>query len=389
MNYIWLAARTTIKVLFIYPVATFFLVFASVLARFKRKKIMIGLGPEPLINNVYHKKALQSFNYTSETYVNHTYFITDEFDISLHKTIPKPFIRFINFYTFIFAVFRYECLYIYFNGGPLFSTSEYFRRLEPYLYKLSRTKIVVMPYGGDVSDTYTNKNLLFKFGLIQHYPDYCKETKKIQNQVIRWQHHASFVFSGCDWVDYTSYWNQLMLAHFSIDTESWNPVKKENSSVFRILHAPNHRLIKGTNFVIKTIENLRKQGLEIELILIEKKPNLEVKKEMLLADLVIDQLIIGWYAMFALEGMSLGKPVITYLRKDLIDLYKYAGLLEDEIPLISTEMSQLESTIKYYYQNRNELETIGVKSREFVKKYHSTQSIGKFFDDANKKIGLA
>ena len=44
--------------------------------------------------------------------------------------------------------------------------------------------------------------------------------------------------------------------------------------------------------------------------------NEEVIKLIQRADLVIDQLVIGWYAMFAIEAMSLGKPVICNLRSD-------------------------------------------------------------------------
>ena len=57
------------------------LFIASILARYLgKKKIDIGLGPEPMINNVYHKKALQIYGYTAETFVDSIYFITSEFD---------------------------------------------------------------------------------------------------------------------------------------------------------------------------------------------------------------------------------------------------------------------------------------------------------------------
>ena len=40
--------------LFFLPLVIIF----SFIARFKKKSIDVGLGPEPLINNIYHKKAL-------------------------------------------------------------------------------------------------------------------------------------------------------------------------------------------------------------------------------------------------------------------------------------------------------------------------------------------
>ena len=91
----------------------------------------------------------------------------------------------------------------------------------------------------------------------------------------------------------------------------------KNGKKFRILHAPNHRNIKGSQFVIDAVTKLQKEGEEIELKLLEKVSNGKVLEEIERADLVIDQLVIGWYAMFTLESLSLGTPVICYLRKRL------------------------------------------------------------------------
>ena len=154
-----------------------------------------------------------------------------------------------------------------------------------------------------------------------------------------WSKYANHVIGGCDWVDYMHHWDTLMIAHFSIDIKKENNLKKipqKWKKKFRILHAPNHRNIKGSQFVIDAVTKLQKEGEEIELKLLEKVSNSKVLEEIERADLVIDQLIIGWYAMFTLESLSLGTPVICYLRKDLIDLYKDSNLLkEDEPPIFS------------------------------------------------------
>jgi len=365
------------------------LLLIAILSRFKRKKIHIGIGPEPLINNVYHKKALILFGYTCETFVVSTYFITQSFDVDFSKKLPKYLHRFSWYIIFAFAVLRYRCLYIYFNGGPLYGTSSFLRSLEPYLLKISGTKVVVMPYGGDVMDCSSNKNLIFKYGLISHYPEYSKNIRKIKSQVARWTHFSDFIFSGCDWVDYTYYWDKLMLAHFSIDTDIWKPILNiSRCETFKILHAPNHRLIKGTESLIKAVEKMKADGKDIELILVEKRPNNEVRELINSVDLVVDQLIIGWYAMFALEGMSSGKPVVCYIRDDLKKLYEYSNVLKDPLPLISATPETIYEKLCEVYQQREMLDNIGRDSRNFVIKYHSIEVIGKFFHEANVKIGL-
>ena len=45
------------------------------------KKYDVGIGPEPLINNVYHKMALEKNGYKVITFVAKSYYITSKFDI--------------------------------------------------------------------------------------------------------------------------------------------------------------------------------------------------------------------------------------------------------------------------------------------------------------------
>jgi len=202
------------------------------------------------------------------------------------------------------------------------------------------------------------------------------------------------VISGCEWVDYMYHWDTLMLAHFSIDADAWKPTKADTippkGGKLRILHAPNHRAIKGTQYFLDAVKELKEEGLEIELILLERVPNDEVRRVMASADVVADQLIVGWYAMFALEGMAMGKPVLCYLREDLKQLYVASGLIaSDEIPIINCSPATVKQAIRELASNRGRLAEIGKRSREYVIEHHSTQAVGKVFDRINRSIGLS
>src|SRR4030066_113282 len=52
----------------------------SYLSRYSNRKIDVGLGPEPLISNVYHKKALIQNGYSAETFVSGVYFTPEGID---------------------------------------------------------------------------------------------------------------------------------------------------------------------------------------------------------------------------------------------------------------------------------------------------------------------
>jgi hypothetical protein len=187
-----------------------------------------------------------------------------------------------------------------------------------------------------------------------------------------------------------------MLAHFSIDVGRWQPPPNtkptstsDQNAPLKILHAPNHRAIKGTAFFNQAVAELVAEGLKIEFILLEKVPNNKVKEIMASVDVVADQLIIGWYAMFALEAMAMGKPVLCFLRDDLKQLYITAGLITaDELPLVNCSPATVKATIKALYFNRDKLVEIGERSQQFVIKHHSLKAVGNVFDRINRSIGL-
>lgn len=379
--------------IFLMPLLWFFLVVVAIIARFIRKSSKIGLGPEPMINNVYHKRALKKYGYDVETFVISTYRITSEFDVLADKKYNNLIIR--TLYLLFHVFFSYKCIYIYFNGGPLQFIDSYIPflwRTEPHLYRLAGIKTVVMPYGADIQDFTRCPNLLFRHCNALNYPTSRFRKKRIDSQIDLWTRYADHVISGCDWVDFMYHWDTLMIAHFSIDpqiaTEVQMPIKQA-SDPLKIVHAPNHRHIKGTQFFIKAVKELCEEGFNIELIILEGLSNNEVKEAIYNADIVADQLIIGWYAMFALEGMMMRKPVLCYLRQDLIDLYRNTGLLQkDEIPLVNCNPMNVKETIRNLAKNPHLLQTIGEQSREYALKHHSLDSVGAVFDQINRSLGL-
>jgi glycosyltransferase involved in cell wall biosynthesis len=364
-----------------------------IISRFIKRDIDVGLGPLPLINNVYHKAALRQAGFSAETFVSKTFFITDEFDLDLTKWRSIVVLnRCIPYYLFCRALFRYRVLFIYFNGGPFISMKYFLHALEPIFYKIAKVKIVVMPYGGDVQLLTRCKNLYYRHALVSDYPNFWKYYTLTRKNIERWTRHAHWVISGADWVEYMYHWDTLMLGHFSIDIERWTPVEREdhqNSDGLRILHAPNHTKIKGTDALVAAVELLKGEGLNLELILLQGVPNSEIRSAMENADLVADQFVIGWYAMFAIEAMAMEKPVLCYLREDLVELYVKAGLVtEGEMPLINTDLREIAAKIRWAYDNREELRAIGKKGREFVLKHHSTESVGRIFAEILNELKI-
>ncbi|MBW3539425.1 MAG: hypothetical protein KY476_04075 [Planctomycetes bacterium] len=380
--------RTLLELVLLLPLAGL-----AAVGRFLRKPIDVGLGPLPLINNVYHKRALAAYGWSAETFVDHVYGITDEFDVRGDLKYRGPWRPLRNFLLFARCLVRYRCLYLYFDGGPL-GTTRLLWRVEPWLLRLARVRVVVLAYGSDVQDMSRSPNLPFKHATSLDYPTHRHRRAGIAARIDLWTRHADHVVGGCEWVYYMHHWDTLLPAHFSIDTEKWKPLAPAEQAPcrdtpLRILHAPNHQQIKGTQFFVQAVEELRAEGVPVELVVLQRVANAAIREAMANVDVVADQLIVGWYAMFALEAMSMQKPVLCHLRADLEELYVVAGLLEaGELPIVNCSPLTVKRAIRGLAERRDELADLGRRSRAYVLKHHSLEAVGEVFDGINRRVGL-
>lgn len=376
--------RLLAKHLLLLPFSALCLVCA-VAARFWRKKIDIGIGPEPLINQRFHKLACLSAGYSAETFVTHLFYYTNDFDIVCRKGF------FWRCLLALRSLFRYRALYFYFKGGPMAWVG--LLRLEPWIYKIAGIKTLVMGYGGDCQDWSHCPNYPFKHAMNRDYPHVCRKNHRTQARVARWTLHADHILSGCDWVDYTPRWDTLCLAHFTVNTDVLTPPDPDlpiNDGPVVILHAPNHKEIKGTRYFEQAVWELQEEGWSVELQLLQNISNTALREHIRRADIIADQCVIGWYGMFAVEAMSAAKPVLCYLRDDLVDLYEFAGLVEPgEIPLVNCTRHTIKDRIRELLADRPRMADLGRRSREFVVRHHSVEAMGKVFDRANRGMGLA
>ena len=132
-----------------------------------------------------------------------------------------------------------------------------------------------------------------------------------------------------------------------------------------IVHAPNHRGFKGSEFIIDSVEKLINEGFKINFILLEGYENKEVIKVLKeKADILVEQVIFSGYALNAIEGMSMGIPVLSNLSNNqyLEPFRRYSYL--SECPILSTTPENLKNNIKLLIQNtqlRNELGKLGIQ----------------------------
>ena len=365
------------------------LLLVATLARNRRNPIQVGFGPDPLINNIQFVKALKNQGISAESYCVRPYYICDDFDRILIERPPgflaslPPRKLWCRIWGFVWSIRRYEILAISCNGG-LLGGIPILRALEPLLLKLSKTRTLVLPYGSDVQDLTRNPNKEYRDALLKDYPDSSSNNNKVRRQIRRWTRHADFIINGCDWIDYLDRSDTLTIGHFAIDTSEFSssegysiPGEFTAERPLKVLHAPNHPNIKGTPSLISAIRNLESNGHPIELTVASGVSARRVRELIEESDLVVDQLVIGWYAMFCIEAMALSRPVICRIRKDLEHMYISRGLLQkDELPQIRSDTTSIEGLLLDILNSPEQLTGHALRGRDFVEQHHSLDAMG-------------
>lgn len=135
-----------------------------------------------------------------------------------------------------------------------------------------------------------------------------------------------------------------------------------------IVHAPSSRRRKGTEHVIAACE-----GLAADLELVEGLRHDEAFERYRAADIVVDQLNSGWYGVFAIEAMALGKPVVAHLREEPVRRTEEA--LGVRIPIVPATKDDLADRLRPLVESVAERRRVGAESRAYVERVHDLERV--------------
>jgi glycosyltransferase involved in cell wall biosynthesis len=140
-----------------------------------------------------------------------------------------------------------------------------------------------------------------------------------------------------------------------------------------VVHAPTDRVIKGTQYVIEAVDMLRSEGVPIRLDLVEGVSREVALERLASADLLVDQLMLGWYGTVAVEAMALGRPVMAYIHEDEPEDNPFGA----ELPVVRTSAATLVDDLGAVAADRARLRELGVAGRRFVEQHHDPQQIAR------------
>lgn len=153
-----------------------------------------------------------------------------------------------------------------------------------------------------------------------------------------------------------------------IDVTKIEPAPPSERARPVILHAPSSRRRKGTEHVIAAVE-----GLDADLEIVEGLHHDEAFERFRNADIVVDQLNAGWYGLFAIECMALGKPVVTFLHDEAVRRTEDA--FRTRVPIVSATAETLRERLRPLVADVAERRRLGAASRAYVELVHDQERV--------------
>jgi hypothetical protein len=135
-----------------------------------------------------------------------------------------------------------------------------------------------------------------------------------------------------------------------------------------VVHAPSSRAKKGTEAVIAACAQL-----PVDLEIVEGLHHDEARRRYEAADIVVDQLVVGWYGLYAIETMALGKPVVAFLHEEAVRRTEEA--LGVEVPIVNATAETLVERLRPLVEDAELRRRVGAASRAYVERVHDVERI--------------
>jgi hypothetical protein len=137
-----------------------------------------------------------------------------------------------------------------------------------------------------------------------------------------------------------------------------------------LVHAPSDRGTKGTQEILAALESLRSEGVAFELRLLEGLSNREVVRQLVEADVVVDQLFAPMYGFLALEGMACGCVVACGSHPECVPL-------PPDRPVVPITAKTVYPQLKRLLTDKELRLRLAQASRPFVERYHDHVKVAR------------
>jgi glycosyltransferase involved in cell wall biosynthesis len=144
----------------------------------------------------------------------------------------------------------------------------------------------------------------------------------------------------------------------------------ENRGQVRIAHYPYYKNFQSTDYYTNTLLKLASEK-KCKIVEILRLPHSQALQAINSCDIVIGKILpdVGWFGKFELEGMALGKPVITYVSDKLYEEYKP--------PIYRTTKESFKYDLEKLLEDTPERQRLGKEGLDYIRKFHSVEAVAK------------
>lgn len=318
-------------------------------------------------------RAQKKLGFKSDVAIfNQTQFMF-ECDINLKlDEKPKILSLFFRLIFFLHSLFKYDIFHFH-CGISLLP-----KNFDLYLLKIFKKRTLMHYWGSDIiqSDIAVNYTHFTSADLKKIYPDLNNQERREHLNRIKSLVNKCLV---CEY-SLSVYAKEYTIVRLAVDVHSIPYIGPVNNGERVVLmHAPSKRDVKGTHHILEVVQNLKREGYDIELVLVENTPHQDAMKIYQTGDIIIDDILEGPYGVFAIEAMALGKPVIAHIHERLIPFYP-------DIPIVNTSPETLCNNLKNLIKNPEFRNELGKKGRRYVEKNHDSRIVAQHLIDLYQSI---
>jgi len=169
------------------------------------------------------------------------------------------------------------------------------------------------------------------------------------------------------------YYKKVHVIPIAIDLTKLPPESPEHltgnqKEQLLVVHAPTNPEFKGTKRIEQAVSALQAR-YKFEYRRIEKTNHEEALRLYREADIILDQLLCGSYGLLCVEAMALSKPVVTYIRDDLVPSFP------PELPVMNANPDNIEEKLEELLVNVELREEIAERGRSYVERYHAREVV--------------
>lgn len=342
-------------------------------ARRKREgaRPRLAWGPTPIISIRNWSRGMQRLGYESTTLVWNVYAIhrREDYDRLREDFGPRTrlFEPWRDYAPFVWTLRNADVVHTFFDGGFLQNTP--FRTIELTLLRLARKAVIVSPYGADVA---VRGHLAgWEEAMALDYPGIVARSEATRRRVDWFSCRADVTIRNVN-PGYLPRVDVLWPNQYALDPDEFTPGTKAghdgHDGPVTIVHAPNHRRIKGTEHLLHAVEALRAEGLQVELVLLERRPNSEVRDALRDADILAEQFLVG-YGLLAVEGMASGTAVLSNVGWLPAEVRRHPAIAGS--PIVDVSVETLTDRLRELVGDPARRRRLGLEGRDYVLRWHS------------------